>query len=206
MGAFPLLLTLVNKRAKEHYAKIMRPHRRCCIIREKFVIGAAILLVAFFNISISSNVTSDVHDDSKAHLPPPTTKTGTINKIPRDTPIVANPNLPILVPSPKQIQRDASFHLRQKTPIFVVGLPKVGTTSIHHMFQCNGVKSSHYCCCGSNRTHTHCNDGGQLFSECMRKNMKLKIPILQGCGTYDVSINISCFALFSARYKLQPHL
>jgi hypothetical protein len=163
----------------------MRPHRRCCA-REKFVIGVAILLVVCFNIHLSSNVTS-VDDDSKAQLPPPMTKDGTIKQSPRDTPTVASPNPPIRFP-PKQ-------HLRQKTPIFVVGLPKVGTTSIHHMFQCNGVKSSHYCCCGSNRTHTHCNDGGRLFSECMRKNMKQTRPILESCGTYDVSI--SCLAFFS---------
>jgi hypothetical protein len=165
------------------------------------MIGVAILIVLFFNIQLSSNVTS-IHDDSNARLPSPTTKGGTINKKTRHFPIFASQNLPSLVPAPKQIQRDAPFHLRQKTPIFVVGLPKVGTTSIHHMFQCNGLKSSHYCCCGSNRTHTHCNDGGRLFSECMRKNMKQKIPILQGCGTYDVSI--SCFALFPARYEVHP--
>jgi hypothetical protein len=179
----------------------MRPHRRCCA-REKFVIGVAILLVVFFNIHLSSNVVYVDHD-SKAQLPPPTTKDGTITQSPRYTPVVARQHLPILVP-PKQIQRDAPFHLRQKTPIFVVGLPKVGTTSIHHMFQCNGVKSSHYCCCGSNRTHTHCNDGGRLFSECMRKNMKQKRPILQDCGTYDVS-SISCFAFYHSIRNCTSH-
>jgi hypothetical protein len=71
-------------------------------------------------------------------------------------------------------------------PVFVVGLPKVGTSSIHAMFECNGIKSSHYCCCGSNRTHTHCNDGGRTFAECMRKNIKQKRPILEGCGDYNV--------------------
>lgn len=74
-------------------------------------------------------------------------------------------------------------------PIFVVGFPKVGTTSIHAMFTCAGVKSSHYCCCGSNRTHTHCRDGGgngRTFSECMRANKKAHRPILEGCGDYEV--------------------
>ena len=74
----------------------------------------------------------------------------------------------------------------------MVGLPKVGTTSIHEMFQCNGIRSSHYCCCGSNRTHTHCRDVGNdkgrggLFSECMIKNFKAKKPNLEGCGDYQV--------------------
>eukprot|EP00934_Nitzschia_sp_Nitz4_P006013 Nitzschia sp. Nitz4//scaffold11_size288233//112067//112993//NITZ4_000765-RA/size288233-processed-gene-0.173-mRNA-1//1//CDS//3329534047//6003//frame0 len=70
-------------------------------------------------------------------------------------------------------------------PVFVVGLPKVGTSSIHALFACSGWKSSHYCCCGSNRTHTHCNDA-QTFSDCMRANAKAGKPILEGCGDYDV--------------------
>jgi hypothetical protein len=73
-------------------------------------------------------------------------------------------------------------------PVFVVGLPKVGTTSIHQMFQCSGIKSSHYCCCGSNRTHTHCNDvpSGMSMAMCMKDNFKANRSILEGCGSYDV--------------------
>lgn len=97
------------------------------------------------------------------------------------------------------------------TPILVVGMPKgeyttesggwlkihkaclithcicfaVGTSSIYEFFKCNGIKSSHYCCCGSNRTHTHCGDG-RSFSDCMRQNAKNNKPILEGCGAYDV--------------------
>jgi len=74
-------------------------------------------------------------------------------------------------------------------PIFVVGFPKVGTTSIHAMFTCGGFKSSHYCCCGSNRSHTHCHGeggDGRTFSECMRANKKAGRPILEGCGDYEV--------------------
>ena len=72
-----------------------------------------------------------------------------------------------------------------RLPILVVGFPKVGTTSIHASFVCGGYRSSHYCCCGSNRTHTHC-DGGPTFSDCMRANKKAQRPILEGCGDYDV--------------------
>lgn len=75
--------------------------------------------------------------------------------------------------------------LRLPKPIFVVGYPKVGTSSIHAMFACSGIKSSHYCCCGSNRTHTHCNDA-RSFAQCMRSNHQRKRPILEGCGDYDV--------------------
>mmetsp|Transcript_39753 Transcript_39753/g.96009 ORF Transcript_39753/g.96009 Transcript_39753/m.96009 type:complete len:255 (-) Transcript_39753:95-859(-) len=70
-------------------------------------------------------------------------------------------------------------------PILVVGMPKVGTSSIYEFFKCNGIKSSHYCCCGSNRTHTHCGDG-RSFSDCMRQNAKSNRKILEGCGDYDV--------------------
>lgn len=93
-------------------------------------------------------------------------------------------------------------------PILVVGMPKgmsttstvgsstlsfshplfhhaVGTSSIYEFFKCNGIKSSHYCCCGSNRTHTHCGDG-RSFAVCMRQNIKQNRRILEGCGDYDV--------------------
>ena len=71
-------------------------------------------------------------------------------------------------------------------PVFVVGMPKSGTTSLYSFFHCNGIKSSHYCCCGSNRTHTHCNDGGKTCSECIRNNIKQNRPVLQECGDYKV--------------------
>ena len=87
---------------------------------------------------------------------------------------------------PQQAHRQPPTVLKLPTPIFVVGFPKAGTSSIHAMFQCNGVRSSHYCCCGSNRTHTHCNDGGRSFAECMRDNIKQKRPILKDCGDYTV--------------------
>jgi hypothetical protein len=96
------------------------------------------------------------------------------------------PSLAVPKPPIQQQQQQHPLVLKQPTPIFVVGLPKAGTSSIHAMFECSGVKSSHYCCCGSNRTHTHCNDGGRTFGECMRENIKAKRPILGGCGNYSV--------------------
>ena len=80
--------------------------------------------------------------------------------------------------------------LRTNRPIFVVGYPKVGTTSIYQMFQCSGIKSQHYCCCGSSRFHTHCrhvnNTKNVLMADCIRKNMKRSQPILQQCGSYEL--------------------
>lgn len=93
------------------------------------------------------------------------------------------PLLPEVVSS--RLQQSPTV-LKLPTPVFVVGFPKTGTSSIHEFFQCGGIKSSHYCCCGSSRTHTHCNDGGRTFGECMRDNIKSKLPILQGCGDYSV--------------------
>ena len=79
----------------------------------------------------------------------------------------------------------SSTQFKLPKPIFVVGFPKTGTTSIHAMFSCAGLKSSHYCCCGSNITHTDCKDG-RTFSKCIRDNKKAGQPILEGCGDYDV--------------------
>jgi hypothetical protein len=124
---------------------------------ERIVIGVAVLLIVMFNIQLSGSI---VH----------------IDMIPDHQAL-----LPVKTQSNKQ-QSQIPF----STPIFIVGLPKVGTSSIHAMFACSGIRSSHYCCCGSNRTHTHCNDGGRSFSECMRENMKSQRPILEGCGNYDV--------------------
>jgi len=83
----------------------------------------------------------------------------------------------ITTPSPPSLKRNK--------PIFVVGFPKTGTTSIHSMFSCAGLKSSHYCCCGSPFTHTDCK-GGRTISACIRDNRKRGRPILEGCGEYDV--------------------
>lgn len=93
-------------------------------------------------------------------------------------------------PTTYRHHRRQRFNVTKTQPVFVVGLPKSGTTSIHQMFQCssNIYRSQHYCCCGSNRTHTRCDDveGGQLMAECMRKNLKSNRSILSGCGSYDV--------------------
>ena len=94
-------------------------------------------------------------------------------------------DMPQSFPLP-DIPRGKPITLKKPSPIFVVGLPKAGTSSIHAMFECSGIRSSHYCCCGSNRTHTHCNDGGKSFAQCMGHNIKNGRPILENCGNYTV--------------------
>jgi hypothetical protein len=52
-----------------------------------------------------------------------------------------------------------------------VGLPKSGTTSLYHYFQCSGYPTSHYCCCGAiNQTQYPCR-GGKLMSEQLQDNL-----------------------------------
>ena len=86
---------------------------------------------------------------------------------------------------PRHENAEFPTQIKLPKPIFVVGFPKTGTTSIHAMFSCAGLKSSHYCCCGSNITHTDCKDG-RTFSKCIRDNKKAGRPILESCGDYDV--------------------
>jgi hypothetical protein len=128
---------------------------------ERIIIGAAVLSIAFLNMCLPGTV--HVVDNNPTNSPRPT------QKLSRPLRVLRQPT-----PTP---------------PIFVVGLPKVGTTSIHNMFACSGVASSHYCCCGSNRTHTHCNDivgHSMTMSNCIQTNLKAKKPILEGCGAYTV--------------------
>ena len=140
---------------------------------ERIVLGIAVVVVVFFNFWLAPT-TSSGRDDA---IVPPTTAT------------LRGEN------EHENLQRLQRFEITKDKPVFVVGLPKSGTTSIHQIFQCsssgnnnNFYKSQHYCCCGSNRTHTRCDDvpGGQLMAECMRRNYKSNISILEGCGSYDV--------------------
>jgi hypothetical protein len=66
-----------------------------------------------------------------------------------------------------------------KTPIFVVSLPKSGTTSSAAYFSCGGLRASHYWAR---------NDDGQLrmVGECIQNNIIRQKPPLEGCGSYDV--------------------
>ena len=138
------------------------------------------VLVALMNFLLSNRLVTDQRTTTAADKPnSASTKSPPRRKSNKDIPI---PSVP---PPKKTLKHLKPSDLKLPTPIFVVGMPKVGTSSIHEMFRCHSIKSSHYCCCGSNRTHTHCNDG-KLFSVCMMENKKANKPILQDCGDYDV--------------------
>jgi hypothetical protein len=55
--------------------------------------------------------------------------------------------------------------------IFVVGLPKSGTSSVHYFLQCGGVVSSHHAC-----------DGGHC-GKCIRDNVLAQRDPLHECGS-----------------------
>ena len=74
---------------------------------------------------------------------------------------------------------------RYNTPILAVGYPRSGSLHVHKFFQCNGLTSQHYCCCGTNSTHWPC-EGGKGIGRCMHTNLQKKRNILQSCGNADV--------------------
>ena len=74
--------------------------------------------------------------------------------------------------------------LKLETPIFVVGMPKSGTTSVFNFFSCAGVVSQHYCCCGDVSDHRPCYS--PIMADCIMDNKKNGRPMLENCGDYDV--------------------
>lgn len=60
-------------------------------------------------------------------------------------------------------------------PIFVVSLPKSGTTSIHHFFECGGFASVHF------RKHP-----GPFLGSCIKKNIHWKRKPFEDCGPFNV--------------------
>ena len=72
----------------------------------------------------------------------------------------------------------------KKNLIFVVGLPKAGTSSLFAYFHCLGFYSQHWFCCGSQ--HDAQQEGDAYLSDCMVSNLQEGLPILDGCGDYDV--------------------
>ena len=62
-----------------------------------------------------------------------------------------------------------------KSKIFVIGLPKTGTTSLHEFFKCGNRSSAHWKCIGKRRC-----------GECIESNVQRQRPPMQGCGDFDV--------------------
>jgi hypothetical protein len=81
------------------------------------------------------------------------------------------------------------------SPILVVGLPKAGTSSLFEFFQCHGVYSQHWYCCGPQHWADQPGSGGPIhgpsyMSHCLLENLhsadNIKSSnILDGCGDYD---------------------
>ena len=63
--------------------------------------------------------------------------------------------------------------------VFVIGLPKTGTTSLHEFFKCGGRSSAHWKCIGKRRC-----------GECIEYNVRRGRPPLQDCGDFDVYTQI----------------
>ena len=59
--------------------------------------------------------------------------------------------------------------------VFVIGLPKTGTTSLHEFFKCGGRSSAHWRCAANRRC-----------GECIESNVRIGRPPMQGCGDFDV--------------------
>ena len=66
-------------------------------------------------------------------------------------------------------------------PVFDVGLPKSGTTSVYDYMVCGGYRSSHWTC---DAVHEFC-------GVCARANFDAGRPLLQGCGGYEVWAEIN---------------
>lgn len=76
-----------------------------------------------------------------------------------------------------------------KHPVLVVGLPKAGTSSIFEFFSCldnhRGYwEGQHWYCC--NPQDGAQNGGPHYMSECMLYNLQQGLPILDGCGDFDL--------------------
>ena len=65
--------------------------------------------------------------------------------------------------------------LKIPAPVFVLSLPKSGTTSLYSYFNCGGISSSH--------TYVKNNQGKIIrLGQCMQKNFLANRPILDNCG------------------------
>jgi hypothetical protein len=69
---------------------------------------------------------------------------------------------------------------KEDSLILVMGLPRSGSESIHHFFDCNGVPSAHYCCDETKKTRFPCDD--VTCGECVHQNMLHFKPPLEGCS------------------------
>lgn len=67
------------------------------------------------------------------------------------------------------------------TPVFILSLPKSGTTSLARYFICGGIPTAH--------THRFYNGSWYRLGDCFRQNIIIHEkhrPMLDGCGPYQV--------------------
>jgi hypothetical protein len=118
--------------------------------REVCDLESSQLCLSCFSIVIFQATWTSVEDDSKARLPPPTTKDDAIKQsfLERDTPItVVSQNLHIILFHPKKEIQLEMLHI---PPACDKRPSRNEVTKVLSLFS--------ICCCGSNRTHTHCNN------------------------------------------------
>jgi hypothetical protein len=81
----------------------------------------------------------------------------------------------------QQKQQQQQLLLKVNTPIFVLNLPKSGTTTIWRYFQCG---------LGQDRAvHWWTTQHGKRIGSCIGRNVQFQKPPLQGCGDFDVWID-----------------
>jgi hypothetical protein len=96
----------------------------------------------------------------------------------------------------------------EHAPLFlVVGLPKSGTTSMYHLFSCSRYSTSHYCCCGSNRTEYPCGGlrGERMLSRRLEENIQAERPMFSEAGNYQVYTQLDGERMGDEGYILPQH-
>lgn len=81
----------------------------------------------------------------------------------------------------------------QSPKVFVVGMPKSGTSSIYEFFRCGGY---------ARVTHQMC--GNRTCARCIWENTRLRRPLLHGCDDYSVYTQLDEDGLASDRFCFFP--
>lgn len=84
-----------------------------------------------------------------------------------------------------RIGRSSVAHLKLPRPILVVGMPKAGTSSLFGFFHCAGLYSQHWYCCEEQKDPQKARSK-QTMADCITYNIVQNLPLLDGCGDYDV--------------------
>ena len=67
----------------------------------------------------------------------------------------------------------------EHNPVFVMGLPRSGSESIHQFFECQGLSSNHYYCCSD----TDASNCRQTCGQCIHSNLNSSKPMFENCGS-----------------------